>query len=253
MRFLLVFLLSAGALWANQASAQAPNPVDAWGINEPSIATSLPNKGDPWGWRKKLNDYGITYSLIYTSDLLANVAGGTRTGTIYQGKVEGQITADLEKLIGVKDLTFYANVFQIHNTGRIRRDYVGGLNTVAAIEAAATTRLSEMWLEQRLFDGKASFRFGQLAADSEFFYSDLSTMFLQSDWPSIAAYNLPGGGPAYPLSTPGVRLKVDPNEQVSLLVALFNGDPAGPCPGDPDTCNRYGLNFRVRDPAFIIG
>lgn len=253
MRFLLVFLLSAVALWANQASAQAPSPVDAWGINEPSIATSLPNKGDPWGWRKKLNDYGITYSLIYTSDLLANVAGGTRTGTIYQGKVEGQITADLEKLIGVKDLTFYANVFQIHNTGRIRRDYVGGLNTVAAIEAAATTRLSEMWLEQRLFDGKASFRFGQLAADSEFFYSDLSTMFLQSDWPSIAAYNLPGGGPAYPLSTPGVRLKVDPNEQVSLLVALFNGDPAGPCPGDPDTCNRYGLNFRVRDPAFIIG
>lgn len=253
VRFLLIFLLGGGALWASQAGAQTPPPPDALGISEPSIATSLPDHGDPWGARKKLYDHGISYSLIYTSDLLANVAGGTRTGTVYQGKVEGQFTADLEKLLGVKDLTFYANVFQIHNTGRIRRDYVGGLNTIAAIEAAATTRLSEMWFEQRLFDGKASFRFGQLAADSEFFYSDLSTMFLQSDWPSIAAYNLPSGGPAYPLSTPGVRLKVDPNEHVSLLVALFNGDPAGPCPGDPDTCNRYGVNFRVRDPAFIIG
>ena len=35
-------------------------------------------------------------------------------------------------------------------------------------------------------------------------------MFLQSDWPTIAAVNLPSGGAAYPLSTPGVRLKVDP-------------------------------------------
>ena len=39
-----------------------------------------------------------------------------------------------------------------------------------------------------------------------------------------------------------------------MLFAIFNGDPAGPCPGaDPDTCNRYGVNFRLRDPAFMIG
>jgi len=253
MRFLLAFLLGTGVLWASQARAQTTPQPDAWGITEPSIANTLPAKGDPWGWRKTLNDYGVSYNLIYTSDLLANLAGGIQTGGVFQGKIEAQINADLEKLIGLKDLSFYANIFQIHNTGRIRRDYVGGLNTIAAIEAGATTRLSELWLEQRFFDGKASFRFGQLAADSEFFFSSLSTMFLQSDWPSITAYNLPGSGPAYPLSTPGLRLKVDPNEHVSLLVALFNGNPAGPCPGDPDTCNRYGLNFRVSDPAFIIG
>jgi porin len=40
---------------------------------------------------------------------------------------------------------------------------------------------------------------------------------------------------------------------VSMLLAVFNGDPAGPGPGDPELRNRYGLNFRVRDPAFIIG
>jgi porin len=39
----------------------------------------------------------------------------------------------------------------------------------------------------------------------------------------------------------------------TFLAAVFNGDPAGPCPGDPDTCNRYGTNFRVHDPAFMIG
>jgi hypothetical protein len=42
--------------------------------------------------------------------------------------------------------------------------------------------------------------------------------------------NLPSGGAAYPLSTPGVRLKVDPVKNVSLLLAVLNGDPAGPGP-----------------------
>jgi porin len=78
-------------------------------------------------------------------------------------------------------------------------------------------------------------------------------MFLQTDWPTITAVNLPGGAPAYPLSTPGARLKLKLTDEATFLLAIFNGDPAGPCAGDPDTCNRYGLNFRLRDPAFIIG
>ena len=78
-------------------------------------------------------------------------------------------------------------------------------------------------------------------------------MFLQSDYPTAAANNQPGGGPAYPLSTPGARLRFDlgPKKDTTLLFAIFNGDPAGRCPGDPDTCNRYGLNFRVHDPALL--
>jgi porin len=41
---------------------------------------------------------------------------------------------------------------------------------------------------------------------------------------------------------------------VSLLLAVFNGDPAGPgLPGEEQYRNRYGLNFRVNDPPFIMG
>ncbi len=222
------------------------------GITSPSIATSLPDNGDPWGVRRSLASKGITYNLIYTNDVLSNLGGGIKRGTIDQGKLEAQFMVDLQKLAGWQDTTFYANIFQIHNTGRMRRDYVGGLNTIAAIEATPTTRLSELWIER--WFGPASFRVGQLAADAEFFYSDISAeTFMQSDWPTIAAANLPGGGPAYPLSTPGVRFKYEFPKDASLLLAVFNGDPAGPCAGDPDTCNRYGLNFRLRDPPFMIG
>src|SRR3954470_1013184 len=71
------------------------------------------------------------------------------------------------------------------------------------------------------------------------------------------AADLPSGGPAFPLATPGVRLKVAPTDELSFLAAMFNGDPAGPArPGDepdPQGRNRTGTNLRVTDPAFLIG
>ncbi len=248
-RVFFILCLVLGAFAAAPAAAQTAN---GNGITELSIATSLPQNGDPAGARKRLAERGFTYYLIYTNDVLSNLSGGTRRGTIDQGKLEAQFTLDLEKFAGWKDLTLYANLFQTHNTGRMRRDYIGGMNTIAAIEANPSIRLSELWFERKFWDGAASFRIGQLVADNEFFFSDLSNMFLQTDWPTITAVNLPGGAPAYPLSTPGARVKFDVTPNVSLLAAVFNGDPAGPCAGDPDTCNRYGLNFRLRDPALGV-
>ncbi len=254
MRLRLVPILCvvlAGA-FIGAVPAQADDTPTAHGITEPSIATSLPQNGDASGARKRLYDHGISYNLIYTNDVLGNLSGGIKRGTIDQGKLEAQLYIDLEKFAGWKDWTFYANAFGIYNTGRIRRDYVGGMNTIAAIEATPTVRLSELWVER--WAGPLNFRIGQLAADAEFFYSDVSQLFLQSDWPTIAAVNLPGGGPAYPLSALGARIKYEFPKDASLLFAIFNGDPAGPCPdADPDTCNRYGVSFRLHDPAFMIG
>ena len=250
-RFFCAFLLAIASL--DSAPLRAQNSAQNTGPVGASIDSSLPQNGDPTGLRKWLETHGTTFTVYYTNDVLSNLSGGIRRGTVDQGKLELQVTHDLDKVAGLKDLTLYWNAFQIHNTGRIRRDYAGAMNTIAAIEANATTRLSELWLEQKFLNGIGSIRVGQLAADSEFFFSDLSTMFLQSDYPTAAANNQPGGGPAYPLSTPGTRLRFDfgKNKETTLLFAIFNGDPAGPCPGDPDTCNRYGLNFRVRDPALL--
>jgi porin len=222
------------------------------GVPPSSIATSLPQNGDPGGMRKWLSERGLTYSFVLTSEVLGDVSGGVRTGAVFQGKLETIVKADLEKMFGLRGLNFFANSFQIHNTGGIRRDHVGSFNTISNIEALATTRLSELWLEQS-FGDTFSIRFGQLAADAEFFISDYSVFLMTSDWPSITAQNLPSGGPAYPLSTPGIRLKFEPNKQLTFLAALFNGDPSGPGPEDAQIKNRYGLNFRVQDPPLLMG
>ena len=76
----------------------------AIGITEPSIATSFPQNADPSGTRKWLYDHGVSYNFIYTNDVLSNLSGGIRRGTIDQGKLEAQLYIDLEKLAGWKRL-----------------------------------------------------------------------------------------------------------------------------------------------------
>ncbi len=194
---------------------------------------------------------GITFGATYTGEVLSNVAGGLRRDSIYQGKLELSVQADLERILGWQDVTLFANVFQIHGTGGVGRDLTGSLITISNIEALPTTRLSELWLEKKI-NNVFNIRFGQLAADAEFFISDVSTMFINSDWPAITAENLPSGGPAYPFATPGIRLKADLRDDTSLLLAVFNGDPAGPGADDAERRNRYGTNFRVSDPPLAM-
>ncbi len=249
--FPVAAIFAAAMLAAPPVAAPAAG-ADCAGVPEASVAASLPRCGDPAGWRRALAARGIEYALLHTQDVLSNLSGGLRRGTVQQGKLEWILTADLDRLANRKGLRFHVNGFAVYNSGHIRRDHVGGVNTIAAIEAVPTVRLDELWLEQTLRDGTFGIRFGQLAADTEFFFSDLSTLFLSSDWPTIAALALPSGGAAYPLSTPGVRVRYDPTPRWSLLAAVLNGDPAGPGPGDEQLRNRHGLNFRLRDPAFVI-
>ena len=79
----------------------------------PSIGTSLPQNNDPSRIRKSMSDLGINYTLIYTNDVLSNLSGGNKRGTIDQGLLEGRLAIDLEQLAGWHGLTMYSNVFQI--------------------------------------------------------------------------------------------------------------------------------------------
>jgi len=250
----LVFCFGGTLLALASARARADDGQErAAGLPSPSIATSLPYQGDPGGVRRWLSDRGINYGFVYTGEVLGNVSGGLRRGAIYEDKIETYVAADFEKLIGWKGLTFYSNQFWIHGTGNLGRDFVGNMITISNIEALPSNRLSEIWLEQKLFNDRFSIRVGQLTTDSEFFNSKYFELFINSDWPTITSENLPSGGPAYPLSTPGVRFAFQPTKDLSLLLALFNGDPAGPGPGDAEIKNRHGLNFRLRDPPLLIG
>lgn len=238
----------AGMAAAAHAGDKAPA-----GTPEGSIATSVPAIANPLGLRPALAARGITYEINDVAEVLGNPSGGMRQGTIFDNRLELVIDADLSKLAGWTGATVHVNAFRIDGHG-LSTEYVGNIMAVSNIEATRATRLFEAWLEQKMFNDKVSVRAGQLAADSEFITSEYAGAFINGTfgWPALIASDLPNGGPAYPLATPGVRVQIDPVPGYSLLVGVFNGDPAGPGEKDPQRRNCCGVDFRTGDPAFVI-
>ena len=248
-----IFLATGIAVCVGGA-AFADEDIDKNGIPKSSLAHSLPLHGDAGRTRADLAARGITYGWTYTGEVFGNASGGVRRETVIEGRFDAHLQADLEKLLGAKGLTFYVSGSQIHATGGIRRDsVVPTFATLSNIEALPSTRLFELWFEQKFANDKIALRFGQLAVDSEFLISSYSSLFFTSGWPAITGTDLPSGGPAWPLATPGIRLKVEPDKNWALLLGLFNGDPAGPGMDDPQGRDRSGTAFRVNDPPLLIG
>lgn len=243
-------------LHAPVAAQTAEEPTGAVaGFSSSSIAANFPREhGDPDGIRSALAERGVTYKVRYIGEASGNPVGGFVPGATYLGLLDVGIEADLEKSLGWKGLKFFANGYQIHGESISARD-LGLLMPVSHIEASPSTRLFELYLEQSLLDGALSLRVGQLAADSEFAFSESGVAFLNGSfgWPSILGVNLPDGGPSYPLATPAARLAFRPNDAMTYLFGIFNAEPAGDCPNDmlPEECNPHGLLFPITSPLLL--
>ena len=205
------------------------------------------------GTVSSLNNAGIDIGGAYYAEPFYNW-GGLNDGGEYQGVLELYVNADMKKLGLWDGLCFHADGFQIHGNS-ITGANIGGLMPVTSFEALPATRLFELWLEQHLFNDTVSVKVGQLAADAEFFFAEGGGYFINGTWgwAPIAAENNPGGGPAYPLATPGVRVALAPTEQTNLKIGVYNGNPAPNCAaGDPQECNPDGLDFGLRDNALLM-
>ncbi len=210
--------------------------------------------GDMGGVRTSLGRYGISLGLSETSEVFGNPTGGIRRGVIYEGLTQMSLGVDLGKAIGLDGGTLNISAFQIHGRG-LSINNINNLNVTSGIEATRATRLFEWWYQQSLFGGKADIKVGQQSADLEFMTSQYSGLFINASfgWPTLPAVDLPSGGPAYPLATPGVRLRFTPDDSFAALLGVFNGSPAGLGTGDPQLRNRSGTNFDLNSGVYVIG
>ncbi len=246
--------ISASA-WADEApkptaATPAPAPADA---PPPSIADSLPGLEGARDFKKRLKDLGLTLQMTYIGETFADISGGRRQGASYDGRLEFMLEADMEKIANWQGATLHVDGYWINGTGPSRY-YVGNLLDVSYIEALPTVRLYELWYEQKLADNKLALRAGLLGADSDFVSSKYAQLFVNATtgWPAIFSYDMPSGGPAYPFSALGFRAKYDATDAISLLAAIYDGDPAGPGTDDPQRRNPYGVNFRLQDPPLLM-
>jgi len=211
--------------------------------------------GDWGGVRTGLSRRGIDLDLSYTGDVFGNLSGGLQDGAAYEDLFRLEVDADLGRF-GWAGATAHVTLLQIDDGGRNVEDLVGALSDPSNIDARPTTRLFTLWVQQQL--GHAgTLRLGQIAAGDDFMVSSTASVLINNTfaWANIVDINLPSGGPAYPLATPGARLALDPSEDVKLVAAVFSGDPAGSCRDDedPQICNRHGTTFSFTGGALIMG
>jgi porin len=248
-RFLMLF----AALWCGPAPAQEGKKTDDLKPADPDTGESTVAEATLGLLPNPFERYGVKFAVTYIGEVLGNPVGGLKQSAVYEDRINFAADADFEKLLGLKQLAFHANVFQIDGGG-LSRGALFNYLVVSGIEALPTTRLYEIWLEQK-WGTKLALRAGQLAADSEFMTAKYTDVFTNASlgWPAALSLNLPSGGPSPPLATMGARLRADVSDNLTLIGAVFDGSAAGPGTTDPQLRDRYGVNFRVNDPPLLLG
>ena len=230
----------------------------AIGVSATAVAQTPPSEQSFWerdtltgnwgGMRDRWADLGVTPSLMEQSELWTNAGGGLRGGVVYNGLTTASLKLDLDKIAGWTGATFFVSAFQIHGRGP-SLNLIGNLQTVSNIEATRSNKLYNIWVEQVAFGGRLNVRVGQEGANDEMMLPKLGAMFINSSfgYPALLAFDLPSGGPNYPIAAPMVRAQYKLTDRLTLVGAAFDGDPAGPGTNDPQIRDYTGTAFRLRD------
>ncbi|HTL15914.1 MAG TPA: carbohydrate porin [Patescibacteria group bacterium] len=202
--------------------------------------------GDWGGYRTKLSQHGVDFEFFYGGSFPDNLSGGVRRGGLYQGALLMMLDLDSEKLVGYEGGSFHVSSlwlngekpFSTYNDGTPA--YVGDLNKVNLLDFPNAFRLWELWYQQKFFDGKLAFKFGEMSIDRDFIVPDLYTSlggvtlinqtFL---YPTLAfdVYDIPGLPPRHhglastPDAAPGALLRWTPLAQVYAQAAVYGGNP----------------------------
>ncbi|MGF6932883.1 porin [Paraburkholderia sp. UCT70] len=205
--------------------------------------------GDMGGLRPWLGKYGMTFTLTETSEVLANLRGGLARGVNYDGLTTATLQMDTQKAFGLPGGLFNVSALQIHGAN-LSANKLGTLNTASGIEADDATRLWELWYQQSFLNKRVDVKIGQQSLDQEFITSTYAALFLNTmfGWPALPSYDMPSGGPAYPLAGLGVRVRGQITPSLTALAGVYSGDPLG---NDPD--NMSGTNFNLHNGALWIG
>src|SRR5579859_563452 len=175
----------------------------------------------------------------------------------YDGVTLASIGLDTQRAFGWRGGTFNISAWNIRGRS-ISSDNLLNLQTVSGILATPTTRIWEVWYQQSFLDGQFDIKLGQQSLDQEFMVSANSALFINTmmGWPMVPSADLYAGGPAYPLSSLGVRLRGQLPGGFTVLGGVFDDNPPGG-PFDADSqllgSTRWGGNFNLRTGALIIG
>jgi porin len=210
--------------------------------------------GDLFGVRSWLSQFGVSLAIQETSEVLGNATGGVRQGVAYDGLTQAILQLDTQRAFGWYGGLFNVSALQLHGRN-LSTDDLLSLQTASGIEGDRSTRLWELWYDQKMLpEDRLDLRIGQQSVDQEFIVSPNGAYFVNTmfGWPLVPSVDLPGGGPAYPLSALGARLRYRPVNPLAILAGVYNGNPARTTFGDPQRVDGSGTSFPTNGGALAF-
>jgi porin len=238
----IVILFAAVVAPAAADEPPAGSWIQRW-LREPTLT------GNWFGVRDTLAEWGFTPSGRYATDLLASVAGGGQRGKAYAGHLALEVSADMGKLAGLRGLTFDVSMDWASGTDLSAK--IGNTFTVAQYFEGSVVRLSNLYLQQSLLDGRLDLKVGRVSTGADFLTSPADMSFvnealnpvvfaIQQNVPSVTAD---------PNATWGGRAIARPTGRLSLSAGAYYSD---------NTLNQTtanGTEFGISGSAgyFVIG
>lgn len=232
---LLAVLLASGVCDLADAAAAAVDEAVAAAAGDDEDRGSPPDwrestLGGDWnGVRPQLFAAGVQVDLVYTADYLRNSGGGLQRGAAHVGNLNLAISLDGARLIGWTGGS--AHLALISNSGgRPNLNEVGSFMGVDNLEAPVNrTGIFTAWLQQSLFDDRASLRAGLYPIDSEFYVTEASGVFVHPSFgmaAEAADFGSLAGPSIYATSGYGARLRIDPDPAWYAMLAIGRGIPS---------------------------
>ena len=238
----LLILFAVPAASAEADDLRGASWLDNW-LAQPQLT------GTWFGARDALAGWGITPSARYGTDMQANVLGGRRRGKAYAGDLAVDVSVDMEKLAGFRGLT--VGVSGDWASGTDLSSDIGNTFSVAQAFEGRMVRLSNLYLQQSLLDGRLDVKAGRFATGADFLLAPVDANLVNATLNPIldaVQKNVPGVT-APPNTTWGGRVVATPTEALSLSAGAFYSDP------DLELPTATGTEFGISASAgyFVVG
>ncbi len=199
--------------------------------------------GDFGGRRTALEEKGLNIQMCLDSEVVSNVSGGQKTGSVIDNVFDMNLTLDTEKAELWSGGQFYIEAFA-HGGGN-PSEYVGDYQLTSNIEADEMFVLYQAWYEHSFFDERLSFLAGVQDYNSEFAVLEYAQILLNSSFGlSVDVSQIPPS--LYPYTGFAFRTKVLPSDSSYFLLGVYDGSP-----GDPRHPHSTELHLKSDDGAFL--
>lgn len=209
----------------------------ALGDDDDSWWTKKHGTGSWDGLRERWKETGIVPGGFYVFDLLRNPTGGLDQTTAYAGRVQFDLSLNLNRLLGARGLAF--DVAASWSYGTNLSESIGNVFQVGEVYSGRTVELSRLFLEQTLANSKLYLKLGRVSAANDFAILPANIYYVNAAIngnPLSIPLNDPGFF-ADPVAQWGLRFLIKPSDLFWVRVAAYNPDPSV---GDE---GNHGLDF----------